>query len=400
MKHSKNLSEFVSIALFLFLGFVITAVIVCTLQNILFEATTFKIFIISVGFLIGYMLSVVGLVYLSKKYSKKLLGYNPDEIALLFSENKSIIDQLNEAVITVDQQLNITTINQKAIQLFGLSKEDIGKSYKEVFDYIDYGTIINDNLHFNDKHCTIKDLNLLYTVFPLYCNDKVIGATSIFRQHYEVDSLVDQVEGYRKIVEVLRSQKHEFQNKLHVILGLVKMKDYQKVEDYITEHVYTTNLASDYYTSRLKDDRILALFIGKEIQSKESNVSLMLTSDSFVEKNHSPISSDDIVLVLGNLIDNALEAYSMGQIDEKRIVVDLFEDDESINITVIDQAGGIDPTIIDKMFQRGVSTKKGTSRGTGLSLVNEIVALYDGEKNVSSSIEETRIEILLRKVKR
>ena len=50
------------------------------------------------------------------------------------------------------------------------------------------------------------------------------------------------------------------------------------------------------------------------------------------------------------------------------------------------------------MFVRGVSTKKGDSRGTGLSLVNEIVTVYQGEKNVTSSKEETKIEIILMKV--
>ena len=51
------------------------------------------------------------------------------------------------------------------------------------------------------------------------------------------------------------------------------------------------------------------------------------------------------------------------------------------------------------MFERGVSTKNGDSRGTGLSLVGEIVTVYNGERIVNSSIEETRIEIILMKVK-
>ena len=132
------------------------------------------------------------------------------------------------------------------------------------------------------------------------------------------------------------------------------MRDYEKAENYIMENVYTTNLASDYYTSRIKDDRILALFVGKELQSKGFNAQLLLTSDSHLTKSHNPINSDDIVIVLGNLIDNSFEAYKNKDMEEKRIVVDMFEDEEKIKITVIDQAGGVDEKIINRMFERGV----------------------------------------------
>jgi sensor histidine kinase regulating citrate/malate metabolism len=106
------------------------------------------------------------------------------------------------------------------------------------------------------------------------------------------------------------------------------------------------------------------------------------------------------VLVLGNLIDNSLEAYAQSDLEDRKVVVDLFEDDDSVQLTVIDHAGGIDPAVRDRMFERGVSTKNGQSRGTGLSLVNEIVGLYRGDVDVQSSKAETKIEIQLRKVTR
>ena len=76
----------------------------------------------------------------------------------------------------------------------------------------------------------------------------------------------------------------------------------------------------------------------------------------------------------------------------------MFEDENSVKITVVDEAGGIGDSVIDHMFERGVSSKRGDSRGTGLALVSEIVSVYNGEKNVSSSSAETKIEIILGKV--
>lgn len=349
---------------------------------------------------IGFLVSGGGLFWLSRRYMHELLGFRPDEIALLYAENRSLIEQLNEALISIDAEYRITTINPTVTQMFHLTNDVIGRPVDEVFPHVDFRAIIEENRHVVNQYKKIDDRKLLMNAFPLYLDNEIIGATAIFRSHLEVDALVDQIKGYQQIAEALRSQKHEFQNKLHVVLGLIKMKDYQQAENYIMEHVYTTNLASDYYTSRLKDDKVLALFVGKEIQSKEFGVSLLLTSDSFLDKAHVPIAADDIVLVLGNLIDNSLEAYATSDLEDRKVVVDLFEDEDSIHLTVIDHAGGIDSTIRDRMFERGVSTKNGQSRGTGLSLVNEIVNLYRGEVQVDSTKAETKIEIELRKVTR
>ena len=376
------------------IGVVSVGYLTTAIKEMKLDQTLLTIF----SFGVSLILANLSMLFLSKRFRRNLFGFQPTEIAMLYSENKTIIDQLEEAVISVDKDLNITTINNKSKKMFGLSKNDISKKVYDVFKDFDYTDIINDELHIKNEHITIKDEKLLVTSFPLYLNDKVVGATAIFRNRLEIDALLDQISGYQQIAKALRKQKHEFQNKLHVVLGLIKMKDYEKAENYITQNVYTTNLASDYYSSRISDDRILALFIGKEIQSKEHNVKLMLTADSYLTKKHNPINDDDIVIVLGNLIDNAFEAYDNKDMEDKKVVVDIFEDDDKVKITVIDQAGGIDEKIRGKMFKRGVSSKKGESRGTGLSLVNEIVHVYNGEKNVESTVEATKIEIKLMKV--
>ena len=353
---------------------------------------------ISAGFGLGLVVTLIGLVNIRSRFKTTLQGFTPSEFALLYADNLSIIEQLDEGVISIDDSLVVLSVNKKAKKMFNLSDDIIGQNVEEVFPFVDFKLIIDEDKHIDNKYKKINEQKLLMNAFPLYLDKNIIGASAIFRSHLEVDTLVDQIQGYQQMSEALRSQKHEFQNKLHVVLGLIKMKDYLKAENYIMENVYTTNIASDYYSSRLKDDRILALFVGKEIQSKGQNTSLLLTSDSYLSKTHNPINSDDIVLVLGNLIDNSFDAYKDKDFEDKRVVVDIFEDEEVVKITVIDQAGGIDRDIIDRMFERGISSKQGDTRGTGLSLVNEIVSVYSGVKNVTSSKEETKIEIILEKV--
>jgi len=325
--------------------------------------------------------------------------YNSKEIAILYAENKSIIEQLSEAIISIDTDFNITTINKKSKSMFNLTNDDISKVVFDVFPSIDFKAIIEEKKQRLNRLIEINGITLLVSYFPLYLEDEVIGGTAIFRSRLEVEMLLDQISGYQQISVALREQKHEFKNKLHVIMGLIKLKDYETVQNYIMSTVHTTNLTSDYYSSRLLDHKISALFVGKEIQSKEFDVSITLTSNSKLSATHNPINSDDLIIVIGNLIDNSIEAYGKKDIDNKRIVVSIIENDMNIVILVTDYAGGINPTVMNTLFKRGVSTKTGANRGNGLSLVNQIINIYSGEKNICSSPEETNIEIILSKVK-
>lgn len=348
---------------------------------------------------IEIVISISLIRYTQKKYKEDLLGFCPSEIRMLYSEYKSLISQLNEAVISVNKDYTISTINEPFKKMFHLSDSDKGRNVYEVFPHINFRDIILTEKTTQNKLVDIFDEKILLSTFPLYLEGEVIGATAIIRSRLEVDMLLDQISGYRKISKALREQKHEFQNKLHVIMGLIQMKDYETVTSYIMQNIYTTNLTSDYYSSRLKDDKVSALFVGKEIQSKEYETTIKLTSDSNLSSHHEPISSDDLVIVLGNLIDNSLEAFKSNNIDNRKITVKIHETDDQILMGVSDNAGGIDPTVRNRMFKRGVSTKKGDSRGTGLSLVNEIVSMYNGTKQVQSSKHNTYIEIILKKVR-
>ena len=358
-----------------------------------------SLIISSVGISVsGLLVSIFTVRYIAKEQKKDLLGFTPYEIGMLFSEYKSLIEQLSEGIISVDEDFKITTLNDSFKKLFKLSDNHKGKDVNDVFPYINFEEIIRSGKQSFNHLIEIENEKVLLSTFPLYLDGKIIGATAIVRSRLEVDMLLDQISGYRKISKALREQKHEFRNKLHVIMGLIKMKDYEMVNQYISENIYTTSLVSDQFSSRIKDDKINALFVGKDIQSKEYNASIRLSDDSVLSKSHESIESDDLIIIIGNLIDNSLEAFSNKNIDNKKVTVKVIEDDSEIKISVSDNAGGIDPLIKDRMFKRGVSTKKGNSRGTGLSLVNEILTLYNGSKQVQSSKRNTYIEIVLKKV--
>lgn len=92
---------------------------------------------------------------------------------------------------------------------------------------------------------------------------------------------------------------------------------------------------------------------------------------------------DAYVTILGNLIENAIEGLNQSPRTAKEVLVSIRESEENLLMCVEDTGPGIPAELRRTMFQRGISTK-GRSRGTGLSLVREVVEAYHGEIRVES----------------
>ncbi len=78
--------------------------------------------------------------------------------------------------------------------------------------------------------------------------------------------------------------------------------------------------------------------------------------------------------MVGNLVDNALEAATAGGSERSReawVEVDLRDDDHEVVVTVRDSGPGVDDGIASRVFERGFSTKgldQSAQRGFGLAL--------------------------------
>jgi sensor histidine kinase regulating citrate/malate metabolism len=101
-----------------------------------------------------------------------------------------------------------------------------------------------------------------------------------------------------------------------------------------------------------------------------------LEADSFVDVNA-------LVVILGNLIDNAVEAVMKAPKDRRTIDFSIFDESDKILVSVKDTGCGIPPESLEAVFDRDFSTK-GPGRGLGLSSVKSLVDAYEGEINVTS----------------
>ncbi|XMB85232.1 sensor histidine kinase [Mycoplasmatota bacterium WC44] len=350
-------------------------------------------------FTVGIAISSIGSWFLSTNIRNSLMGFTPEEITSHYLENEMVLNEINDGILVVNQQFKIAYYNKKAREILSLNKS-IGININQIVPNHELYKVLREGKEIHNRVETINnDHSVITSRLPIYNEDnKIVGAIIIYKSQHEINALLDEISGYREVSKSLRAQKHEFKNQMHVVLGLIKLKEYKLAEEYISNNEFQSNTTIDKFNEIIKDEKLSALLVGKVIESSEYKTNIILSEESHLSENHLPIRSNDLVIVLGNLINNAFDAINISDKTENVIYLTIIEDEFTVRVIVKDTGDGVSDKVIDNMFEAGITTKD-SDRGIGLSLVNHVVNKYNGDKSVQSSNKGSKIEIVLKKVK-
>src|SRR5262249_47506064 len=127
----------------------------------------------------------------------------------------------------------------------------------------------------------------------------------------------------------------------------------------------------------------LQAFLGaKTAEATEKAVELRLSDTAWVPGKVS--CPAEVTTVIGNLVDNALEAARLGSRRPAWVEVDLLADGDTLHLTVVDSGDGVAEALRDKVFSDGVSTRDGADRGLGLVLARQAARSKGGEVTLAT----------------
>lgn len=319
-------------------------------------------------FLFTLVISILCAKLFAGTVKKAILGMEPEEIAALYRQKKIIINSVSEGIISLNKKNEITEINNSCYTLFeDFSEEKVLNRLRKYIDRKD---------SFEMKELVILGKKTFVTLKPVYEGDNYLGILITLSNKESISKIAKEITGVDEVIKNLRANVHEFKNTLHVVLGLIQLQQYDEAKKFILkiQNVHEDNINE---FSNIKDYYVRALMLSRKLVAKERNIKFNLEPEAFLYENHEIIDSQDIVTILGNLIENAFEACIISNKDEKYVRIFMYEDVEKIEIIVKDNGCSIDEKIKDVIFERGISSK-GDSRGTGLYLVKNKVELYNG----------------------
>lgn len=201
-------------------------------------------------------------------------------------------------------------------------------------------------------------------------------------------------ESMRTLGEALRAQTHEHGNRMHAAVALIELGRTDDAIGILTDSARQSQALVDQVAARTEGDPTVgALLLGKASQAMERGIDW--STDIAPDAPRSLLSPIDAVALVGNLIDNALDAAASGPAPRwVRVHMSRTAEDELL-LTVSDSGDGPDEEVRARMFERGFSTKPAGSdgRGVGLALVRAVIDEIGG--TVTVEISPTTFRVVL-----
>lgn len=304
------------------------------------------------------------------------------EVARITREREKILDFTRDGIVAVDRDGRVSMINKVAQDLLAVDETVMGKAAEDVIPDVDLSTVLQTGEAVFDVEQNLRGSLVIGNKAPVISRGVVYGAIATFRDMTEIHALAEEITGVRMYVESLRVQNHEFQNKLQAIAGLIQMGRHEKAIEFITNEANPSSSSTSFVSENIKNPAVGGIVIGKVGRCRELGIDFQIDPDSFCGETES-ISDQAMVVIIGNLLENGIEAVLSSKAEKPRLEFAIFDESNRIMISVMDNAGTMTDEIASKMFSKGFSTKtRSRPSGFGLYNVKKLVDAMGGDLSV------------------
>ncbi|WP_375172163.1 ATP-binding protein [Marinobacter sp.] len=335
---------------------------------------------------VGLMLlvSIVAAIIIAGRFKRAIFGLEPEEIARLFQERDATLQSVREGIIAINRDGVITTMNRAALDTLGLAPDTplAGRPILEVLPESDLLTVLASGVPDFDREVWMRNRQMVVNRLPVRQGDDIIGVVASFRLRNEVDQVSRQLTRIQQYADTLRSQTHEYSNKLHTIAGLIQIGATSDALNLIGSEVSDHQALIHLLLEAVPDPVIAGCLLGKYNRAREMGLTLVIDPDSQMADVPDDLPREQLVSVLGNLIDNALEATRQHTGEGGRVTLSMTDLGDDLIFEVEDQGAGIPESERTRIFEKGVSSKAGDSHGYGLHLVSQFLARWGGSVTV------------------
>lgn len=327
--------------------------------------------------------------FFTRGIKKQIFSLEPREIGLLVRQQKAMMESIYEGVIAIDSNLRIEVINQAARTLLNLSqptRELRGQLITDVIPAVPFFS--RDAMLAKDTHdeiCRFNHATVIASRVRIMLEDKLQGWVITFRDRNEIDSLSAQLSQVKRYVDNLRIMRHEQLNRMTTLSGLLHMERYDEAIRYLQAQSEHAQELLDFISSRFSSPTLCGLLLGKAARAREKGVELVFDPGCRMSRPAHLLVEAELISIIGNLLDNAIEATQRARLPHEPVEVLILQNERELIIEVADRGVGIDPSIRDRIFDRGMTTKRNGDHGIGLYLISSYVTQVGGTIEVSDN---------------
>ncbi|HKP41740.1 sensor histidine kinase [Mycobacterium sp.] len=319
-------------------------------------------------------IALAGVWAIRRRLLRQTHGLRPDELRVMYEHHDAILHSVSEGLIVVDRN-GVALANDEARRLLALPAGPVERSDLPEF-LRTYNPGARDEVHVTDERVLVVNRSPVERRrTPDARNSEVVT----IRDRTELQGALGELSSLKVLTDTLRSQAHEAANKLHTIVTMVEMGRADEAVKFATNELELSQQLVDRLSSAVGEPALVALLLGKTAQADERGIELTVTEETHLPANADdvPLTGPEMVTVLGNLIDNAMDACDR---EDPWVEVTVSQDDGTLLMRVADSGPGMDASTFEKAMQRGYSTKGSDleQHGLGLALVAQVVKRHNG----------------------
>ncbi|GAA2355539.1 sensor histidine kinase [Saccharopolyspora halophila] len=358
-------------------GLVSDGITVRVLTRELQQRVTALVLVAGAALVLGGLLTYL----VSERIRRHTHGMRPAELSRMYEYHDAILHAVREGLLLVGPDGRLTLCNDGAAVLLELDASEVeGERVADLglpsslLETLGAGRAVRDEVHLTDHRV------LLVNVSPVRTGGRDLGSVVTLRDHTELQALSGELDSMRGFAESLRSQAHESANRLHTVVSLIELGRPDEAVDFATAELDLAQRLTDRVVGAVDEPVLAALLLGKSAEAGERGVEVVLGADTEIDdESVAHLESRDLVTILGNLIDNAVEAVV--ESPQPRVNVTIRSAADEVLIRVADNGPGVDSEAVQRLFRRGWSTKS-DDRGLGLALVGQSARRHGGTIDV------------------
>lgn len=336
---------------------------------------------------VAAVVGVVGSAWIGRVIRRRIYGLEPDEIRAMLETREAMLHGIREGIVAVDDDGRLVLMNDAAARLLDVADPDavLGEPIDSVLDR-ELARFIASG---EDRETPVLSGERVLLVHGdrMRIEGRDVGSIAILRDRTELETTLRELQGAQGLAEGLRAQSHEFSNKLHVVSGLLELGHVDAAIAFIQRVGSGGALSAVDEHDGLADVEAAALVLAKRSRAQELGLTLELDPASHLDVADGDVPRTDLLTVVGNLLDNAIEACGLGG----RIILSVRDDLDpgAVVVTVDDDGPGVAEELRDAIFEPNVSDKAATPgkarRGIGLTIVKRIAVRLHGTATVTAS---------------
>jgi two-component system, CitB family, sensor kinase len=338
------------------------------------------------GAALALLLAGIGSWFMSRWLRRTTHNLGPAELSHMYEFYDAVLHAVREGLLLIDRSRRVQLANDEAFRLLDLPTDAVGRRIDQLGLPYGLGEDLAAGEERADELRLTNDRMLIVNQARARWAGKYLGTVVTLRDQTELRALIGELASIRELSEALRSQAHEAANQLHTVVSLIELGRADEAAAFATAELTAAQELTDLVVSSVDEPVVAALLLGKVATAHERGVELWIAADTQVPAN--VFDPRDLVKIVGNLIDNAIDAAAEAP-PPRQITVHAevtSGDQQHFILQVADSGPGLDTDDVARAFQRGWSTKTDErlhGRGLGLALVARAVHRYGGNINVA-----------------